>query len=88
MNLSNKSYQKLYESFEQMYPEFKSSVKEWVKCSFTKDERTIEIALKNGCYICFGTVKDEVDGWVWIADLNMSDKMSALVVEEIKKNEE
>ena len=72
--ISNKSYGKIYEAFELLFPEFKKSVKEWTKMAFDKEERSIHILLKNGCGMNFGTVKDGDGEWTWNCMLDPSDK--------------
>ena len=71
--MNNKSYQQIFDQFVEFFPEFKQSVKTWGKCKFDSEMRIVAIALKNGCWIYFGTVKDG-DDWVWNAHLDMSDK--------------
>lgn len=71
--MNNKSYQQIYDKFNELFPEFKKSVKTWGKCQFDSEIRMVGIMLKNGCWIYFGTVKDS-DEWTWCAQLDMSDK--------------
>ncbi len=72
--MENKSYQQLYGKFNELFPEFKQSVKSWEKCQFDSEVRMVQIQLKNGCYIYFGTMRDEDSDWTWIANLDMSEK--------------
>lgn len=72
--MSNKSYQQIFDHFNELFPEFKQSVKEWGKCQFDSEIRMVHISLKNGCYIYFGTTRGEDGEWTWSANLDMSDK--------------
>lgn len=72
--MDNKFYQLIFDYFNELFPEFKQSVKDWAKCQFDSEERLVRISLKNGCYIFFGTTKGADDKWVWHANLDMSDK--------------
>lgn len=72
--MNNKSYQQIFDHFNELFPEFKQSVKDWSKCQFDNEIRMVQIQLKNGCYIYFGTMRDEDSEWTWIANLDMSDK--------------
>ena len=72
--MDNKSYQQIYNKFEECFPEFKQSIKEWKKCQFDKEARMVKVNFKNGCCVYFGTMKDEDGEWTWIANLDMCDK--------------
>lgn len=72
--ISNKSYEKIFESFQFVYPELKKSIEEWHKDEFTKETRTIGITLKNGIRIIFGSMRDENNEWDWFAVMNPSKK--------------
>lgn len=72
--MNNKSYQQIFDRFGVMFPEFKEDINDWYKSTFTKEVRGVIIQLKNGCYIFFGTIRDDDDKWTWVAYLDMSNE--------------
>lgn len=77
--MNNKSYQQIFDQFNVMFPEFTQNIVGWDKCLFKNDVRMVVIRLENGCYIYFGTTKDDDDEWTWIASLYMSDKTQEIL---------
>lgn len=72
--MNNRSYQQIFDQFNVMFPEFKKDLDGWFKSIFNKENRGIVIRLKNGCYIFFGTIRDENNNWIWVAYLDMSNE--------------
>ena len=58
------SYQDIYDSFENLFPEWIKGIKEWAKDGFNSTRRTILVTMKNGIRIRFGCYKEE-GNWVW-----------------------
>ena len=84
----NTSYQNIYESFLNLFPELKQSVKKWDKDGFGKVRRTILVTLKSGLRIRFGCGIEDDDGeWVWAAYLTPSEKRcEKLGIEPLEDN--
>lgn len=68
------SYQDIYESFLNLFPEWKQSVKNWVKDGFAPVRRTVLITMKNGIQIRFGCYKEEDGEWTWAGYIVPSQK--------------
>lgn len=72
--MNNRSYQQIFDQFGVMFPEFSEEIDAWFTSIFNKENRGVVIRLKNGCYIFFGTIRDEDNNWTWVAYLDMSDE--------------
>lgn len=73
--VNSSSYEKIFETFQRLFPEFKRSIAGWEKGNMTSTRRNIDVQLKNGCSIHFGCFReDKASKWTWVSYLDFSEK--------------
>lgn len=73
--VNSSSYEKIFETFQRLFPEFKRSIAKWDKEIYNTTARYINILLKNGCTIRFGCFRNDRNiKWTWTSSLDFSEK--------------